>query len=68
LAGTPTVSGSADGTGSTARFNGPYGIAVDSVNNVYVGDYNNQVIHKITPTGVVTTWPAWPAATGLPME
>jgi uncharacterized repeat protein (TIGR01451 family) len=54
-AGTPGVSGSADGTGSTARFNGPYGIAVDSVNNVYVGDYNNQVIRKITPTGVVTT-------------
>jgi uncharacterized repeat protein (TIGR01451 family) len=55
LAGTPGVSGSADGTGSTARSNGPYGIAVDSVNNVYVGDYNNQVIRKITPTGVVTT-------------
>ena len=55
LAGTPGVSGSADGTGSTARFNGPYGIAADSVNNVYVGDYNNQVIRKITPTGVVTT-------------
>jgi sugar lactone lactonase YvrE len=55
LPGTPGVSGSADGTGSTARFNGPDGIAVDSLNNVYVGDYNNQVIRKITPTGVVTT-------------
>src|SRR5205085_10455879 len=38
LAGTPGVSGSADGTGSAARFYGPFGIAVDSANNLYVGD------------------------------
>src|SRR5204862_2258362 len=36
-------------------FSGPFGIAVDSTNNLYVGDYNNQVIRKITPTAVVTT-------------
>jgi uncharacterized repeat protein (TIGR01451 family) len=65
LAGTPGVSGSADGTGSTARFNGPFGIAVDSVNNVYVGDYNNQVIRKITPTGVVTTLAGVAGSSGI---
>jgi uncharacterized repeat protein (TIGR01451 family) len=55
LAGKPGVAGSADGTGSNARFDGPFGIAVDSTNNLYVGDHNNQVIRKISPAGVVTT-------------
>jgi len=31
-------SGSADGTNSAARFTSPYGVAVDSVGNLYVGD------------------------------
>src|ERR1700722_1527159 len=38
LAGAP---GSADGTGSAARFNFPFGVAVDGAGNVYVGDQNN---------------------------
>jgi uncharacterized repeat protein (TIGR01451 family) len=55
LAGTRGVAGSADGIGISARFDGPYGIAVDSTNNLYVSDRNNEVIRKITPAGVVTT-------------
>ena len=55
LAGTFGVSGSADGTGSAARFFFPCGIAVDSGGNVYVSEILNQTIRKITPAGVVST-------------
>jgi streptogramin lyase len=50
------VGGSADGTGSAARFNVPFGVAVDSTGNVYVADTENHTIRKVTPAGVVTTF------------
>jgi len=55
LAGLACRSGSADGTGSAARFSYPTGIAVDSVGNIYVGDNQNNTIRKVTAAGVVTT-------------
>ena len=50
-----SVSGTANGTGTNAQFYQPMGVAVDSGSNVYVADYYNQMIRKITPGGVVTT-------------
>lgn len=55
LAGSPGQIGKTDGIGSAARFNKPFGIAVDAASNVYVADTGNQTIRKITPGGVVTT-------------
>lgn len=55
LAGLARSTGNADGTGAAARFFSPPGIAVDGSGNVFVADYNNHMIRKITAAGVVTT-------------
>jgi len=56
FAGQYGVPGYADGTGTTqALFNGPTGMAIDSSNNLYVADYGNNLIRKITPGGTVST-------------
>jgi sugar lactone lactonase YvrE len=45
----------ADGTGASASFYSPEGVAVDAFGAVYVADSNNGRIRKISSQGVVTT-------------
>ncbi len=54
LPGFPNA-GDSDGANANARFNKPLDVAVDSVGNVYVADFGNNKIRKITPTGDVST-------------
>jgi hypothetical protein len=55
LAGSAGLSGSTDGTGTAARFNGPMGLATDGT-NLYVSDHISNTIRKmVIATGAVTT-------------
>ncbi len=54
-AGTGANTPLTDGTGATATFNTPYGVVVDSSGQVYVADFANHAVRKISPQGVVST-------------
>ena len=59
--GTPGFSGDG-GAATNAALNLPYGVAVDSSGNLYIGDGGNHRVRKVTPGGTITT----AAGTGAP--
>lgn len=42
-----------DGDSNVAQFYSPYGITIDQEGILYVADYSNHRIRKITPTGII---------------
>ena len=58
-AGNDTITGGLKGDGGPATAAGlfqPYDVTVDAVNNLYIADYNNYAIRKVTAaTGIITT-------------
>src|SRR5690606_28177682 len=57
LAGSDSgVAALVNATGSSARFSGPYGVAVTSGGDILVADSGNHVIRKVTIAGEVTTF------------
>lgn len=55
LAGTAGSNGTADGSGAAARFYQPAGISRDAAGNLYVGDFLNNTVRKISAAGSVST-------------
>ena len=61
-AGNGTAGYSGDGgPASAAKLSAPVKLAIDKVGNIYVADHGNNVIRKITPAGIISTF----AGTGI---
>jgi sugar lactone lactonase YvrE len=43
------------GAATSAELYYPYGVTVDTKNNVYIADYSNQVVRKVSTAGIITT-------------
>lgn len=57
IAGTGVSGNSGDGGLATgAELYEPVAVAVDSQSNVYIADYSNFAIRKISPTGIISTF------------
>jgi len=50
-----STAGNTNGLASIAKFNFPEDICIDSAGNLYVADFGNNQIRKITPAGMVST-------------
>ncbi|MGZ3777104.1 MAG: SMP-30/gluconolactonase/LRE family protein [Mucilaginibacter sp.] len=50
------IAGYVDSKDGEPEFYGPQGLAIDGAGNIYVADFGNNVIRKITPSGTVSTY------------
>lgn len=51
--GTP---GMTNGNASVARFARPFGVAIDNSGNIFIADYDNNVIRRISTSNIVSTY------------
>jgi len=63
---TPGFSGDG-GPATAALLSGPLGMAVDSSNNLYFADANNERIRKITAKGIISTYAGVPGNVSTPL-
>ena len=61
FAGTGARSLPVPGPALSSNFNRPIGVTVDGAGNLYIADYNNRVIEKVTPDGILSIF----AGTGV---
>ena len=67
IAGPAGVTGSVNSTGTNALFFHPLGIAADGATNLYVADYGNDLIRKMTPVaGCDAPWRGRPGCLASP--
>ncbi|ATQ77750.1 hypothetical protein CR152_27045 [Massilia violaceinigra] len=55
-AATPVTSASVDGKGGAARFNRRDGTAADAAGNLYIADYQTNLVRMVSPDGVVSVF------------
>lgn len=68
IAGQPGVTGSANGTNTTATFNYPVGLTMDASGNLFVLDTLNYLVREISPVGTNWVTKTVAAFTGNPIE
>jgi len=54
IAGTPTVAGDVDGNASSAKFNYPIGISIDDNGDIFIAEWGNAKLRKISGGKVST--------------
>ncbi len=52
------------GPAIAARISFPVSVALDAAANLYVADYGNNVVRKVTPAGIISTVAGWADCTG----
>jgi uncharacterized protein (TIGR03437 family) len=57
VAGNGTAGYAGDGSAAVnAQLNSPVAVTLDSAGNLYIADYNNDVVRKVSPSGVISTF------------
>ena len=59
-----SVAAPTDGVGAEAKFDRPYGLAIDAQGDLFVGEFDRFIVRKVTLSGAVTTVAGSPSRQG----